>query len=102
MYRNPAPKRQTKIYTATLCMKEVHTVEKDKNGNNTTIGNEKLCNPIFAQFSLRVSRNKRIQYIYKKCLIHWVCKFIPIKRIRHAWRNRLNADIFNLIYNRRN
>lgn len=80
---------------------DVHTVEKDKEGNNTTIGNEQLCNPLFAQFSLRIPRNRRMQYAYKKAMIHVVCKFIPFKRIRHAWRNKLNADVFNLIHNRK-
>lgn len=80
----------------------MHTIEQDKKGNNTTIGNEKLCGPIFAQFSLRVPRNRRMQYIYKKCLIYGVCKFIPFRRIRHMWRNKLNMDVYNLIYNRKN
>ncbi len=93
---------QKTIIASNIIRYDVHTVEKDKNGNNTTIGNEKLCNPIFAQFSLRVPRNRRINYAYKQCLIHGICKFIPIKSIRHAWRKKLQNDIYNIIYNRKN
>lgn len=81
---------------------DLHTTEKDEHGNNTTVGNEKLCNPIFAEYGLRVQPERRIVYAYKQCLKYGVCKFIPVKRIRHAWRKKLNSDIFDIVYKRKN
>ena len=72
---------------------DMHTIEKDNKGNITTLGNQKLCDGIFAQFALRIPRKYIWRYAYKKFLIHGVCKFIPHHNIRHAWRNKLNNDI---------
>lgn len=80
---------------------DMHTTEKDERGNNTTVGNEKLCDTIFSQYALRVPRNRRGQYILKQCLLNCVCKFVPLHDVRHAWRNKLKRDIDELIYNRR-
>ena len=79
---------------------DLHTIEKDNQGNNTTIGNEKLCDTIFSQDSLRVPRERRKQYFWKMCLLNGVCKFLPFHDIRHAWRKKLKHDINELIYNR--
>lgn len=81
---------------------DLHTIKKDKNGNNTTVGNEQLCDKIFAEFGLRVPRERILKYWYKMCMLHGVCKFVPHHRIRHNWRNKLTRDIYSLIYNRRN
>lgn len=79
---------------------DLHTIEKDENGNNTTVGNQKLCDTVFAQYALRVPREKRMQYIWKQFLLNGICKFLPIHDTRHAWRAKLKTDIFNLIYTR--
>ena len=79
---------------------DMHTVEKDEQGNNTTLGNEKLCDTIFAQFGLRVPRQNLVRFWYKKFLVYGVCKFIPHHDIRHGWRKKLNNDINNLISRR--
>ena len=80
---------------------DMHTIEKDKRGNNTTVGNEKLCDTVFAQYGLRVPRERRAQYFWKQCLLNGVCKFIPFHDVRHAWRAKLKRDMNELIYNRR-
>ena len=80
---------------------DLHTIEKDPQGNNTTVGNQKLCDRIFAQYELRVPRDRRAKYIWKKCLLNGVCKFIPLHDVRHAWHAKLKADISKLVYDRR-
>ncbi len=79
---------------------DMHTVEKDPQGNNTTVGNEKLCDQIFSKFNLRVPRCNRLKYAYNKCMIYGICKFIPFKKLRHEWRRKLKNNINSLIYNR--
>lgn len=79
---------------------DLHTIEKDANGNNTTVGNEKLCDTIFSQFGLRVPRERRLQYFWKQCLLNGVCKFVPFHDARHSWRKKLRTDMDTLIYNR--
>lgn len=80
---------------------DLHTVVTDENGNNTTVGNEKLCDAIFSKYGLRPPHEKCVQYWWKQCLLHGVCKFLPFHDARHAWRARLKRDINELIYNRR-
>ena len=79
---------------------DLHTTEKDNNGNNTTVGNEKLCDSIFSQYGLRVPQSKILQYMWKQCLLNGVCKFVPFHDVRHAWRAKLRHDIREIIYNR--
>lgn len=79
---------------------DMHTIEKDERGNNTTVGNEKVCDTVFSQYALRVPRERWAQYIWKQCMLNGVCKFIPFHDARHAWRNKLRRDIDELIYNR--
>ena len=79
---------------------DMHTIEKDEHGNNTTVGNEKVCDAVFSQYALRVPRERWAQYIWKQCMLNGVCKFIPFHDARHAWRNKLRRDIDELIYNR--
>ena len=79
---------------------DMHTIERDEHGNNTTVGNEKVCGAVFSQYALRVPRERWAQYIWKQCMLNGVCKFIPFHDARHAWRNKLRRDIDELIYNR--
>ena len=81
---------------------DLHTIEKDTHGNNTTVGNEKLCDTIFSQYELRVPRERRLKYFWKQCLLNGVCKFVPLHDVRHAWRAKLKRDMNDLIYNRLN
>ena len=80
---------------------DMHTIEKDERGNNTTVGNEKLCDTVFSHYGLRVPRERRILYFWKQCLLNGVCKFVPFHDARHAWRAKLKRDMNDLIYNRR-
>ena len=79
---------------------DMHTVAKDKNGHNTTVGNEQLCDKIFAQYELRVPKDRRIMYAYKNFLMHGLCKFLPVRSLRHRWREKLKDDIYKLVYER--
>ena len=79
---------------------DMHTIEKDEHGNNTTVGNEKVCDAVFSQYALRVPRERWVKYVWKCSLLNGVCKFIPFHDARHAWRNKLRRDIDELIYNR--
>lgn len=90
------------VVTPNIVRYDLHTIEKDEHNNNTTIGNEKLCDAIFSQYALRVPRERYTKYIWKQCMLNGVCKFIPIHKIRHEWRKKLRHDIDELIYNRNN
>lgn len=92
---------QQTIIAPNIVRYDLHTIEKDPQGNNTTVGNQKLCDRIFAQYELRVPHDRRAKYIWKKCLLNGVCKFIPLHDLRHAWRAKLKADISKLVYDRR-
>ncbi len=74
----------------------LHTIQYDGHGNITTLGNEKLCNQIFENLAIRIQPRNKIKYIYKKCLMCGICKFVPIKSVRHKWRKKLKSDIQKL------
>lgn len=74
----------------------LHTIAYDKNGNITTLGNEKLCDSIFKKIAIRITPKNKVKYIYKNTMLYGICKFLPIKSLRHKWRNRLKADIQKL------
>lgn len=80
---------------------ELHTVEKDTQGNNTTIGNEKLCSTIFSQYRLNVPRDKRLKYIWKICVLNTFCKFMPHRNFRHNWRRKIKSELNKMIVERR-
>ena len=77
---------------------DVHTIEKDKDGNITTVGNERLCSPIFDKYALRIPKGNVLPYLYKMFLLRTVCKYTPIKKLRHVWRDKLTNDI-NMLKN---
>ncbi|MBQ5700409.1 MAG: hypothetical protein IIV74_03910 [Alphaproteobacteria bacterium] len=88
------------IITPNIVRYDMHTIAKDEHGNNTTVGNEKLCDAIFSQYGLRVPRERRIKYAWKNCLLYGPCKFLPFHDARHAWRKKLKQDLDELVYKR--
>ena len=69
--------------------------------DDMTLGNEQMCNRIFSQYGLRLPKDRRIAYAYKKCLVYGVCKFIPMRTWRHQWRAKLWQDINKLMQERK-
>ena len=53
----------------------------------------KIYVSIFKQYKLRPHPKNKFKYIYNLFLMNCICKFLPIKKLRHKWRNKIKKDI---------
>ncbi len=73
----------------------LHARKNDEKGVPLTLGNEELILPLFQQFSLKESFLFKLKQNLLKGCVHFICVFIPYKKIRKKIRKNFLDNIKN-------
>lgn len=71
----------------------LHARKEDVNGIPLTLGDEEKVLPLFQQISIDKKNLFKLKHNLLKFLVHFICIFIPYKKIRKEIRNKFLSNI---------